>query len=168
MTRYEIMLRVMEHCAMDDCAGHVCPHYEVDNCLKALHAEVAALLKERRGGDLIDREEAVDGIVGLQTRPGLPEMICSTDVVDVLREMPCADPECGALRRIIDGLGCFTTKQHPCGDCAFNPKPGMSWPYGCDKGQRDIVDAACRALSALDSFIRTDWGGADDGTGKGA
>jgi len=168
VTRYEIMLRVMEYCAMDDCAGHVCPHYEVDNCLKALHAEVAALLKERRDGDLIDREAAVDGIVGLQTKPGLPEMICSTDVVDVLREMPGADPGRGALRRIIDGLGCFTTRQHPCRECAFNPAPGMSWPYGCDKGQRDIVDAARRALTALDSFIRTDWGGADDGTGKGA
>jgi len=166
MTRDETVIRGMECCTEGHCDD--CPYNVREDCFEALNAEVREVLKERRDGDLIDREAAVDGIVGLQTKPGLPEMICSTDVVDVLREMPGADPGRGALRRIIDGLGCFTTRQHPCQTCAFNPAPGMSWPYGCDRGQRDIVDAARRALTALDSFIRTDWGGADDGTGKGA
>ena len=46
------------------------------------------------------------------------------------------------IQQIIDGLNCFTTNQHKCIDCPFNPHPGMKWVYGCIKGQGDIVKAA--------------------------
>ena len=50
------------------------------------------------------------------------------------------------LQKIIDGLACLTTHQHPCRDCPWNPHPGMDWVYGCIKGQGDIVEAAQEAL----------------------
>lgn len=50
------------------------------------------------------------------------------------------------VQQIIDALGCFTTNQHQCLGCPFNPHPGLKWPYGCSKGQRDIVEAARKAL----------------------
>lgn len=50
------------------------------------------------------------------------------------------------LQQIIDGLNCFTTHQHKCLECPFNPHPGLDWPYGCIKGQGDIVEAARKAL----------------------
>jgi len=50
------------------------------------------------------------------------------------------------LQQIIEGLNCFKTNQHPCAACPWNPHPGMAWPYGCIKGQGDIIDAAREAL----------------------
>ena len=50
------------------------------------------------------------------------------------------------IQQVIDGLECFKTNQHRCKDCQWNPHPGMPWPYGCIKGQRDIIDAAQEAL----------------------
>ena len=53
------------------------------------------------------------------------------------------------VQKIIDGLNCFTTNQHPCVVCPFNPHPGMKWPYGCIRGQSDIVKEAQEALRRL-------------------
>lgn len=53
------------------------------------------------------------------------------------------------IREIIHGLDCFTTHQHDCLSCPANPHPGMGWPYGCIKGQRDIVEEAKKLLEAL-------------------
>lgn len=48
-------------------------------------------------------------------------------------------------------LGCLITSQHPCeAGCPFNPHPGMMWPYGCIKGQRDIVEEAREMLHTTD------------------
>ena len=57
------------------------------------------------------------------------------------------------IQQIIDGLGCFTTNQHKCLDCPFNPHPGLTWVYGCIKGQSDIVDAAREALRKYQEVI---------------
>lgn len=56
------------------------------------------------------------------------------------------------LRKIIEGLSCFLTNQHPCGGCPWNPSPGMAWPYGCVKGQREIIEAARERLELDDSL----------------
>lgn len=65
------------------------------------------------------------------------------------------------LQRLIDGLECFKTKNHPCRGCWFNPHPGMDWPYGCIRGQYDIVEAA---QAALRSYLEaTDHGEETDG-----
>ena len=37
------------------------------------------------------------------------------------------------LQQIIEGLNCFKTNQHP-------------WPYGCIKGQIDVIEAAQEQL----------------------
>lgn len=50
------------------------------------------------------------------------------------------------LQQIIEGLNCFKTNQHPCATCPWNPNPGMAWPYGCIKGQSDIIEAAQEQL----------------------
>lgn len=56
------------------------------------------------------------------------------------------------LRKIIEGLSCFLTNQHPCAACKWNPNPGMAWPYGCVKGQREIIEAARERLVLDDSL----------------
>ena len=53
------------------------------------------------------------------------------------------------LPEIIEGLDCFTTHQHKCLSCPANPHHGMSWPYGCIKGQADIVGEAKKLLETL-------------------
>lgn len=53
------------------------------------------------------------------------------------------------IQQIVDALNCFTTFHHKCQGCPFNPHPGMMWPYGCIKGQGDIVKAAQDALRRL-------------------
>lgn len=50
------------------------------------------------------------------------------------------------LQQIIEGLNCFKTNQHPCAACPWNPHPGMAWPYGCIKGQIDVIEAAQEQL----------------------
>ena len=50
------------------------------------------------------------------------------------------------VREIIAAMACFTTKQKPCESCAFNPRPGVKWAYGCGRGERDIVIAAREVL----------------------
>ena len=59
-------------------------------------------------------------------------------------------------REIIEGLECLMTKQKPCAGCTFNPRPGMMWPYGCGKGERDIVKAAQERLSARSEKTETE------------
>ncbi|MBQ3326523.1 MAG: hypothetical protein IJG86_01895 [Clostridia bacterium] len=61
--------------------------------------------------------------------------------------MPMHSPE-----EISEGLGCLTTHKHPCAGCPFNPYPGRDWPYGCIKGQADIVDEARELLEELEGF----------------
>ena len=54
------------------------------------------------------------------------------------------------LEETIKGLNCFKSFQHQCQDCAFNPRPGMAWPYGCIKGQTDIATEAQERLKATE------------------
>lgn len=56
------------------------------------------------------------------------------------------------IRQIIDGLDCFTTKQHKCAGCPFNPSDDKlrEHPYGCLRGQNEIVKAAQEALDRQD------------------
>ena len=42
-------------------------------------------------------------------------------------------------------LECLLHKQD-CGTCEWNPRPGATWPYGCVKGQSDIVHTAQEML----------------------
>ena len=56
------------------------------------------------------------------------------------------------LQQIIEGLNCFKTNQHPCATCPWNPHPGMAWPYGCIKGQSDVIEAAQELLKDLAGF----------------
>lgn len=51
------------------------------------------------------------------------------------------------IDQIFKGLDCLTSKQHRCADCPFNPHPGMEWPYGCAKGQNDIVSEVKEAFT---------------------
>lgn len=53
------------------------------------------------------------------------------------------------LEKIIEGLECLTTKQHKCEGCPFNPVPGRAWPYGCGKGQANVVQAAKNVIRAM-------------------
>jgi len=53
---------------------------------------------------------------------------------------------------IIEALGCFTTHQHSCAGCPFNPHPGRDWIYGCIKGQNDIVAEARSALREFEQM----------------
>ena len=55
------------------------------------------------------------------------------------------------IRAIIEGLNCFTTYQHKCTGCPYNPTPGRQWVYGCIKGQNDIIQAAQDALKAKEN-----------------
>ena len=61
-----------------------------------------------------------------------------------------------ALQEVIDAIGCFETKQKPCAGCPFNPVPGTQWAYGCQKGERDIVEAARSALRILMEVMADD------------
>lgn len=54
-----------------------------------------------------------------------------------------------SIQQILDGLKCFTNNQHHCLECPFNPHPGMLWPYGCNKGQSDIIDEAEALIQAM-------------------
>ena len=47
---------------------------------------------------------------------------------------------------VIAALECFETKHKPCARCPFNPAPGMQWAYGCQRGERDIAEAARELL----------------------
>ena len=58
------------------------------------------------------------------------------------------------LQQIIEALECFTTNQHSCMKCPFNPHPGMEWIYGCIKGQNDIVEAAQKALNTYQEVMK--------------
>lgn len=60
------------------------------------------------------------------------------------------------LQMIIDAVGCFETKQKPCEHCAFNPAPGTHWPYGCHKGERDIIEAVRGTLRILQEVVEVD------------
>lgn len=50
------------------------------------------------------------------------------------------------IPEIVEGLNCFTTKQHKCERCPYNPKPGQEWAYGCMRGQGEIVAEAQESL----------------------
>lgn len=50
------------------------------------------------------------------------------------------------IHEILVALDCLPAKQHKCAECPFNPHPGMEWPYGCTKGQHDIVREIKMAL----------------------
>jgi len=56
------------------------------------------------------------------------------------------------VNEVIEWLGCLVTKQHKCKGCPYNPRPGMTWPYGCIKGQADIVEEARTLLEKLGGF----------------
>jgi len=56
------------------------------------------------------------------------------------------------LSQIFQGLDCLVSKQHHCAGCPFNPHPGMEWPYGCIKGQTDIVEETRVLLEELQGF----------------
>lgn len=57
------------------------------------------------------------------------------------------------IQQIVDGLNCFTTKQHKCIGCPFHPGADKSrdFPYGCIRGQNEIVRAAQEALGKLNA-----------------
>ncbi len=57
------------------------------------------------------------------------------------------------IQQIIEALDCFTTKQHKCDGCPFNPHPGREWPYGCVRGQNEIVAAAQEALRSMNNDL---------------
>lgn len=40
---------------------------------------------------------------------------------------------------VITAVPCLALNIHPCSKCAYNPKPDRTWPYGCVKGQTDLV-----------------------------
>lgn len=48
--------------------------------------------------------------------------------------------------RVIAALPCLASVLHDCLNCSYNPHPGMPWPYGCHKGQGDIVQEAITLL----------------------
>ena len=56
------------------------------------------------------------------------------------------------IPEIVEGLNCFTTKQHKCEGCPYNPKPGQEWAYGCMRGQCEIVKEAQEALKQYEEF----------------
>ena len=56
---------------------------------------------------------------------------------------------------VIEALGCLTTKQHKCGNCKYNPHPGMNWIYGCMAGQNNIVEDARKLLREIEPRILT-------------
>lgn len=55
------------------------------------------------------------------------------------------------IQQIVDGLNCFTTKQHKCIGCPFHPGADKSrdFPYGCIRGQNEIVRAAQVLITEL-------------------
>lgn len=58
------------------------------------------------------------------------------------------------LEKIIEALECLTTKQHKCVGCPFNPHPGMDWPYGCGRGQAEVVREAKERLREMEKEER--------------
>ena len=56
-------------------------------------------------------------------------------------------------QQIIDALDCFKTKQPKCGECPFNPRPGRVWPYGCIRGQGEVIAAAQEALRTMEPRV---------------
>jgi len=60
------------------------------------------------------------------------------------------------VQQIIDWLDCMTTHQHKCLSCPFNPHPGIMWPYGCIRGQNDILDAAREILRKYQEVVSND------------
>ena len=58
---------------------------------------------------------------------------------------------------ILKGLDCLADVQHKCQECPFNPHPGMDWPYGCIKGQSEIVREAKETI--VKQTTRGDWRG---------
>lgn len=56
----------------------------------------------------------------------------------------------GKTEDIASALACFTTNQRRCEGCAYNPHPGMAWPYGCVAGQRHVIEDTKAQLIKLD------------------
>lgn len=54
------------------------------------------------------------------------------------------------VQKVLEALPCLASVQHDCLKCSYNPHPGMPWPYGCIKGQGDIVQDAAELLKALE------------------
>lgn len=50
------------------------------------------------------------------------------------------------INEVVDGLHCLVSVHHNCIGCKYNPHPGLKWPYGCIKGQNDIVEDAIRLI----------------------
>ena len=57
-----------------------------------------------------------------------------------------------AIKVLIKSLDCLTTKVHHCEGCIFNPHKGMEWPYGCDRGQIEMVRLVQTMLRTLDNM----------------
>lgn len=53
------------------------------------------------------------------------------------------------VQKVLEALPCLASVQHDCLKCSYNPHPGMPWPYGCIKGQGDIVQDAAELLERL-------------------
>ena len=62
------------------------------------------------------------------------------------------DPE-----RVIAALPCLAAVLHDCLKCPYNPHPGMNWPYGCIKGQGDIVQDAIELIRQQGQRRRGYW-----------
>ncbi len=59
------------------------------------------------------------------------------------------------VNEVIEALGCLATNQHKCGNCPYNPHPGMDWVYGCMAGQGKIVDDARALLRRIVPHVLT-------------
>lgn len=55
--------------------------------------------------------------------------------------------------QVIEALPCLASTQRNCIGCGYNPRPGMKWPYGCIKGQSDIVEDAITLLKDMQATI---------------
>ena len=57
------------------------------------------------------------------------------------------------IQQIIDSLNCFTTRQHSCAGCPYNPSDDKEreHPYGCIRGQNEMIRAAQEARGKLNA-----------------
>ena len=53
------------------------------------------------------------------------------------------------IKDLIDSLQCVGNNQKPCGNCVFNPKQDIEWPYGCVKGERDMAVKIAEVLKKI-------------------
>ena len=53
------------------------------------------------------------------------------------------------LDDIITVLPCLALNKHNCGGCPYNPKLDRNWPYGCVRGQEQLVRDTIAMLKVL-------------------